>query len=98
MIGGCVVIVTMALLIITVVCFKQKNKAKKKYAARHDSFNNYSDQPRRPRYYLIHMYNYVCTSYILTVRYTTVNPLFFVVKIFSFFFKNEFFLHEIISC
>ena len=60
-IGGCAVIVIMAMLIITVVCFKQKSKAKKKYTARHDSFNDYGDRPKRTRYYQIHtyVYNYV---------------------------------------
>ena len=67
-IGGCAMIAIMAMLIITVVCFKQKSKAKKKYTARHDSFNDYSDRPKRTRYYQIHtyVYNYVrCT--VLTI-------------------------------
>ena len=85
-IGGCAVIVVMAMLIITVVCFKQKSKTKKKCVARHDSFNDYSDRPKRTRYYQIHtyVYNYVsCTEYTLCDRLCKNPPCLCILCIFT---------------
>ena len=49
-IGACIVVVVVIVLVITVLCVKRKNRMNKNFVgARHDSFNEYSEQPRRMR-------------------------------------------------
>ena len=48
-IGACVVVVVVIVLVITVLCVKHKNGTNKNFETRHDSFNEYSEQPRRMR-------------------------------------------------
>ena len=56
-IGACIVVVVVIILVISVLCLKHKNKTNKKFEPRHDSFNDYSEQPRKARLLIIILYH-----------------------------------------